>query len=63
MDVLAALSDSPAGRTSAELAKICGISTSTCALVLAELEGRTWVTGARIVATRWAAACSVWCMA
>jgi DNA-binding IclR family transcriptional regulator len=44
MDVLAALSDSPSGRASAELAKICGISTSTCALVLAELERRTWVT-------------------
>lgn len=44
MDVLATLSDSPDGRTSAELAKRCGISTSTCALVLAELEGRTWVT-------------------
>ncbi len=44
MDVLDALSDSPAGRTSAELAKICGISTSTCALLLAELERRIWVT-------------------
>ena len=44
MDVLAALSDSPNGRTSADLAKICGISTSTCALVLAELERRSWVT-------------------
>jgi DNA-binding IclR family transcriptional regulator len=44
MDVLAALADSPDGRTSAELAKRCRISTSTCALVLAELEGRTWVT-------------------
>jgi DNA-binding IclR family transcriptional regulator len=43
MDVLAALADSPYGRTSAELAKICGISTSTCALVLAELERRAWV--------------------
>jgi DNA-binding IclR family transcriptional regulator len=43
MDVLAALADSPNGRTSAELAKICGISTSTCALVLAELERRAWV--------------------
>jgi DNA-binding IclR family transcriptional regulator len=43
MDVLTALSDSPDGRTSAELAKRCGISTSTCALVLAELEKRTWV--------------------
>jgi DNA-binding IclR family transcriptional regulator len=44
MDVLASLSDSPNGRTSAELAKSCGISTSTCALVLAELERRNWVT-------------------
>jgi DNA-binding IclR family transcriptional regulator len=44
MDVLAALADSPGGRTSAELAKICAISTSTCALVLAELERRAWVT-------------------
>ena len=43
MDVLATLADSPQGRTSAELAKICGISTSTCALVLAELERRAWV--------------------
>ena len=44
MDVLATLADSPNGRTSAELAKTCGISTSTCALVLAELERRSWVT-------------------
>src|ERR1700742_1364720 len=44
MDVLALLSDSPDGRTSVELAKSCGISTSTCALVLAELEHRNWVT-------------------
>ncbi|MCV7353481.1 MarR family transcriptional regulator [Mycobacterium parmense] len=43
MDVLATLADSPHGRTSAELAKSCGISTSTCALVLAELAGRGWV--------------------
>lgn len=43
MDVLATLADSPNGRTSAELAKICGISTSTCALVLAELERGGWV--------------------
>ncbi len=43
MDVLGALADSPGGRTSAELAKACRISTSTCALVLAELEGRGWV--------------------
>jgi DNA-binding IclR family transcriptional regulator len=44
MDVLATLADSPEGRISAELAKTCGISTSTCALVLAELERRHWVT-------------------
>jgi DNA-binding IclR family transcriptional regulator len=44
MDVLGALADSPGGRTSAELAKLCGISTSTCALVLAELEAGAWVT-------------------
>lgn len=43
MDVLGALADSPGGRTSAELAKLCRISSSTCALVLAELEGRGWV--------------------
>ena len=43
MDVLATLADSPQGLTSAELAKICAISTSTCALVLAELEQRAWV--------------------
>jgi DNA-binding IclR family transcriptional regulator len=43
MDVLATLADSPDGRTSAELAKVCGISTSTCALVLAELERGGWV--------------------
>jgi DNA-binding IclR family transcriptional regulator len=43
MDVLGTLADSPGGRTSAELAKICGISTSTCALVLAELERGAWV--------------------
>ncbi len=43
MDVLTALADSPRGLTSAELAKRCAISTSTCSLVLAELEGRAWV--------------------
>lgn len=43
MDVLATLADSPHGRTSAELAKTCRISTSTCALVLAELERGGWV--------------------
>ncbi|MEE6179810.1 MarR family transcriptional regulator [Mycobacterium sp. 050134] len=44
MDVLTALADSPHAKTSAELAKSCRISTSTCALVLAELERRAWVT-------------------
>lgn len=44
MDVLAALADAPHGRTAAELAKGCGISTSTCSLILAELERRAWVT-------------------
>lgn len=44
MDVLAALADAPHDRTAAELAKGCGISTSTCSLILAELERRAWVT-------------------
>lgn len=43
MDVLATLAHSSSGLTSAELAKRCAISTSTCALVLAELERRAWV--------------------
>ncbi|OBG33809.1 transcriptional regulator [Mycobacterium sp. E3198] len=43
MDVLGTLADSPGGRTSAELARACRISTSTCALVLAELERRAWI--------------------
>lgn len=43
MDVLAALANSERGLTSAEVAKSCAISTSTCALVLAELERRAWV--------------------
>ncbi|MGZ4578856.1 MAG: MarR family transcriptional regulator [Mycobacterium sp.] len=43
IDVLTALADSPKDLTSAELAKRCAISTSTCSLVLAELEGRAWV--------------------
>ncbi|OBK50576.1 MarR family transcriptional regulator [Mycobacterium kubicae] len=43
MDVLTALAAAPDGRTSAELARICRISTSTCALVLAELERGGWV--------------------
>jgi DNA-binding IclR family transcriptional regulator len=44
IDLLEALAQAPEGSTSAELAKTCGISTSTCALVLAELERRAWVT-------------------
>ena len=44
MELLTTLAASPQGRTSADLAKICGISTSTCALVLAELERGAWVT-------------------
>src|SRR6201995_3566870 len=44
LDVLETLSDSPGDRTSAEVARLCGISTSTCALILAELESRGWVT-------------------
>ena len=43
MNVLDALAVSPTGLTSAQLARQCGISTSTCALVLAELEGGGWV--------------------
>ncbi|OBB94735.1 MarR family transcriptional regulator [Mycobacterium sp. 852002-40037_SCH5390672] len=43
VDVLSALANSQHGLTSAELAKRCAISTSTCALVLAELERRAWV--------------------
>lgn len=44
MNVLSMLANSPVGHTSAEAAKACGISTSTCALVLAELEHGGWVT-------------------
>ncbi|MCW2556718.1 MAG: MarR family transcriptional regulator [Mycobacterium sp.] len=43
MDVVEALADSIDGYTSAELARRCGITTSTCALVLAELELGGWV--------------------
>jgi DNA-binding IclR family transcriptional regulator len=43
MDVVEALADSIEGYTSAELARRCGITTSTCALVLAELEHGGWV--------------------
>jgi DNA-binding IclR family transcriptional regulator len=37
------LAASTAGLTSAQLARQCGISTSTCALVLGELERGGWV--------------------
>ena len=43
VDVLDALAAAPAGRTSGELARGCAISTSTCALLLAELERTGWV--------------------
>jgi DNA-binding IclR family transcriptional regulator len=43
MDVVEALADSTNGQTSADLARQCGITTSTCALVLAELERGGWV--------------------
>jgi DNA-binding IclR family transcriptional regulator len=43
MDVLSALAASSSGLTSAQLARQCGISTSTCALVLGELERGGWV--------------------
>lgn len=41
--VLSAIAQAPAGRTSAELARECAITTSTCALLLAELEADGWV--------------------
>jgi DNA-binding IclR family transcriptional regulator len=44
VEILDALAVSPNGRTSAELARCCGITTSTCALILAELERAGWVT-------------------
>src|ERR1700759_5529512 len=43
MNVLDALAASTTGLTSAQLARQCGISTSTCALVLGELERGGWV--------------------
>jgi DNA-binding IclR family transcriptional regulator len=43
MDVLNALAASSSGLTSAQMARQCGISTSTCALVLGELERGGWV--------------------
>jgi DNA-binding IclR family transcriptional regulator len=43
MDVLNALAASSAGLTSAQLARQCDITTSTCALVVAELERSGWV--------------------
>ncbi|MDT5094681.1 MAG: hypothetical protein QOH60_4044 [Mycobacterium sp.] len=43
MNVLDALAVSSTGLTSAQLARQCSISTSTCALVLGELERGEWV--------------------
>jgi DNA-binding IclR family transcriptional regulator len=43
MNVLEALAATSAGLTSAQLSRQCGISTSTCALVLGELERGGWV--------------------
>jgi DNA-binding IclR family transcriptional regulator len=43
MNILDALAVSSTGLTSAQLARQCGISTSTCALVLGELERGGWV--------------------
>ena len=43
MNVLDALAASSAGLTSAQLARRCGITTSTCALILGELECGGWV--------------------
>jgi DNA-binding IclR family transcriptional regulator len=43
MDVLDVLADSPVPMTSSQLASACGVSTSTCALLLAELDQRNWV--------------------
>lgn len=43
MNVLDALAGSTTGLTSAQLARQCGISTSTCSLVLGELEDAGWV--------------------
>ena len=43
MNVITALADSPDGRTSTQLATQCGISTSTCALILAELSEAGWI--------------------
>jgi DNA-binding IclR family transcriptional regulator len=43
MDVLSALAAAPNGLTSADIARACGITTSTSALVLAELEETSWI--------------------
>lgn len=42
MDVLNALAATSAGLTSAQLARQCGITTSTCALIVGELERAGW---------------------
>jgi DNA-binding IclR family transcriptional regulator len=43
MDVLQAVADAPQPLTSSQLATACGISSSTCALLLTELDRRKWV--------------------
>lgn len=43
LDVLESLAAASQGATASELARGCGISTSTCALILAELESRRYV--------------------
>lgn len=43
MDVVTALANSPTGATLTELARSCAITTSTCSLLLHDLELRRWV--------------------
>jgi DNA-binding IclR family transcriptional regulator len=43
MDVLHAVANAPQPLTSSQLATACGISSSTCALLLTELHRRNWV--------------------
>jgi DNA-binding IclR family transcriptional regulator len=43
IDVLDALACATNGLTSTDIARTCGISTSTCALMLAELENSSWI--------------------
>ena len=43
VDVITALADSPSASTLTELARACAITTSTCSLLLHDLEQRGWV--------------------